>query len=45
MPEVERSVRMKSLIAREEVNDVEHWMKEFMTAMHTMIQEDGKYVC
>jgi len=44
MPEVERSVRMKSLIAREEVNDVEHWMKEFMTAMHTMIQEDGQSI-
>lgn len=44
MPEEERALRMKNLVAREEINDVNHWMDRFMTAMDQMIEEDGIFI-
>ena len=42
MPADEREVRMNALRTREKVHDVEFWMKSFLKAIGTLIEEDGK---
>lgn len=42
MPADEREVRMNALRAREKVHDVEFWMKSFLKAIGTLIEEDGE---
>jgi len=44
MPADEREVRMNALRNREKVNDVDHWMKSFLKAIGTLIEEDGEDV-
>lgn len=44
MPEDEIRLRMKCLRRREEVNNVNFWMKSFLEAMDTLISEDGNDV-
>lgn len=41
MPEDERMLRMRCLRRREEINDVDYWMRSFLKAMGTLIFEDG----
>ena len=42
MPHDEREVRMNALRSREKVHDVDYWMKSFLKAIGTLIEEDGK---
>ena len=42
MPNDERELRMNALRTRERVNDVDFWMKSFLKAIGTLIEEDGK---
>jgi len=44
MPHDEREVRMNALRSREKVNDVDYWMKSFLKAIGTLIEEDGEDV-
>ena len=42
MPREEREVRMNALRNREKVHDVDFWLKSFLKAIGTLIEEDGK---
>ena len=42
MPNDEREVRMNALRSREKVHNVERWMKSFLRAIGTLIEEDGE---
>ena len=42
MPQDEREVRMNALRNREKIHDVDFWMKSFLRAIGTLIEEDGK---
>ena len=42
MPNDEREVRMNALRSREKIHNVEHWMKSFLRAIGTLIEEDGE---
>nr|APZ77037.1 trehalose-6-phosphate synthase [Gampsocleis gratiosa] len=44
MPEDERTLRMNYLRRREKVHDVNYWMKSFLKAMGSLIEEDGDEV-
>merc|ERR1719397_619412 len=44
MPHDEREVRMNALQSREKVNNVDFWMKSFLKAIGTLIEEDGEEV-
>jgi len=44
MPHDEREVRMNALRNREKVNNVDFWMKSFLKAIGTLIEEDGEDV-
>ena len=44
MPEDERVMRMNCLRHREKINDVNNWMKSFLKAMGSLIEEDGDEV-
>lgn len=44
MPHDEREVRMNALQSREKVNNVDYWMKSFLKAIGTLIEEDGEEV-
>lgn len=39
MPEDERTVRMNHLRRREQLNDVDSWMKSFLKAMDSLEEE------
>ena len=41
MPNDEREVRMNALRNREKIHDVDYWMKSFLKAIGTLIEEDG----
>ena len=41
MPQDEREVRMNALRKREKIHDVDFWMKSFLRAIGTLIEEDG----
>jgi len=44
MPNDERELRMNALRSRERVHDVDFWMKSFLKAIGTLIEEDGEDV-
>lgn len=44
MPEDERTLRMNYLRRREKLHDVDFWMKSFLKAMGSLIEEDGDEV-
>ena len=43
MPREEREVRMNALRNREKIHDVDFWLKSFLRAIGTLIEEDGEY--
>ncbi|GLH02508.1 Trehalose-6-phosphate synthase [Gryllus bimaculatus] len=44
MPEDERTLRMNYLRRREKLHDVNYWMRSFLKAMGSLIEEDGDEV-
>ena len=42
MPREEREVRMNALRNREKIHDVDFWLKSFLRAIGTLIEEDGE---
>ena len=42
MPKDERELRMNSLRNREKIHDVDFWMRSFLKAIGSLIEEDGK---
>jgi len=44
MPKDERELRMNSLRNREKIFNVEHWMRSFLKAIGSLIEEDGEDV-
>ena len=42
MPNDEREVRMNALRKREKIHNVDYWMKSFLRAIGTLIEEDGE---
>ena len=43
MPKDERELRMNSLRNREKIHDVDFWMRSFLKAIGSLIEEDGKH--
>ena len=43
MPREEREVRMNALRNREKIHDVDFWLKSFLRAIGTLIEEEGEW--